>query len=150
MNPDFRDMLAAFSAEAVEYLLVGAHALAVHGHPRATRDLDLWVGTAGENPRRVWRALERFGAPMQELTIADLQRSDLIFQIGVAPQRIDILTGIDGVDFGTAFPARLEADLDGLRVPVISRAHLIQNKRAAGRAQDLADVKALQAHGEPG
>ncbi len=143
MNPDFRDMLAALSAEGAEYLLVGAHALAVHGHPRATRDLDLWVGTTGENPVRVWRALERFGAPVDQITIADLGRSDLVFQIGVAPQRIDILTSIDGVDFPAAFDARLEADLDGVRIPVISRSHLIQNKRASGRTQDLADLEAL-------
>lgn len=143
MNPDFRDMLAALSDEGVEYLLVDAHALAVHGHPRATRDLDLWVGVTGENPRRVWRVLERFGAPMQQLTIADLQRSGLVFQIGVAPQRIDILTSIDGVDFPSAFDPRLEVDLDGVRIPVISRSHLIQNKRASGRTQDLADLEAL-------
>jgi len=143
VNPDFCDMLAAFSDEGVEYLLVGAHALAVYGHPRATRDLDLWVGTTEENPGRVWRALDRFGAPLDEISIADLRRSDLIFQIGVAPQRIDILTSIDGVEFSSAFGARFMADLAGLRVPVISRAHLIQNKRAAGRLQDLADLEAL-------
>ena len=143
MNPDFRDMLAALSDEGVEYLLIGAQALAVHGRPRATRDLDLWVGTTGDNPHRVWRALKRFGAPVDQLTIADLQRPDLIFQIGVAPQRIDILTSIDGVGFSTAYPDRFEADVAGLRVPVISRAHLIQNKRASGRTQDLADLEAL-------
>lgn len=147
MNRDFREMLAAFSAEGVEYLVVGAHALAAHGHPRATRDLDLWIGTASENAGRVWRALERFGAPLRDLTVADLARADVVFQIGVAPHRIDIVTTIDGVDFATAFRARLEADVDGLRVPVISREHLIQNKRASGRTQDLADLEAL---GEPG
>jgi len=143
VNPDFRDMLAALSGEGVEYLLVGAHALAVHGHPRATRDLDLWVAVTGENSGRLWRVLEQFGAPMQQLTIADLQRPDLVFQIGVPPQRIDILTSIDGVDFPSAFRARLDVDLEGIRVPVISRSHLIQNKRASGRAQDLADLEAL-------
>ncbi len=143
MNPDYRDMLAALSAEGVEYLLVGAQALAVHGRPRATRDLDLWIGTTGDNPHRVWRALERFGAPMDRLTLADLQRPDLIFQIGVPPQRIDFLTGIDGVSFSTSYPERIEAEVAGLRVPVISRAHLILNKRASGRTQDLADLEAL-------
>ena len=105
--------------------------------------MSTWVGVTGENPGRVWRALERFGAPMQQVTIADLQRSGLVFQIGVAPQRIDILTSIDGVDFPSAFDARLVVELDGVRIPVISRSHLIQNKRASGRTQDLADLEAL-------
>lgn len=143
MNPDFREILAVLSGEGAEYLLVGAHALAVHGHPRATRDLDIWVGLSGDNPPRVWRALERFGAPLQQLTPDDLRQPGLVIQIGVAPQRIDILTSIDGVEFPPAFRARLEVDLDGVRVPVISRSHLIQNKRASGRTQDLADLEAL-------
>jgi len=144
VNPDFREMLAALSSEGAEYLLVGAHALAAHGHPRATRDLDVWIGTAGDNPDRVWRALDRFGAPLHELTLDDLRRPGLVFQIGVAPQRIDLLTSIDGVAFRTAFDDRIEADIDGLRVFIISRAHLIQNKRAAGRTQDLADLEILE------
>ena len=144
MNPDFSDILSAFSAEGVEFLVVGAYALAAHGLPRATRDLDLWVGTTGSNPERVRRALVRFGAPVEELSIEDLRRADLVFQIGVAPQRIDVLTSIDGVDFAPAWSARLDAQLGGLRVPVLSREHLIQNKRATGRPQDLADLAWLE------
>ncbi|HET6578376.1 MAG TPA: nucleotidyl transferase AbiEii/AbiGii toxin family protein [Gemmatimonadales bacterium] len=144
MNPDFSDILFAFSAEDVEFLVVGAYALAAHGLPRATRDLDLWVGTTGGNPERVRRALIRFGAPVEELSPDDLRRPDLVFQIGVAPQRIDVLTSIDGVEFAAAWPGRLEAQLEGMRVPVLSREHLIQNKRAAGRPQDLADVAWLE------
>jgi hypothetical protein len=144
VNPDFSDILSAFSAESVEFLVVGAYALAAHGLPRATRDLDLWVGTAGNNPERVRRALIRFGAPVEELSIEDLRRANLMFQIGVAPQRIDVLTSIDGVDFAPAWSARLDAELEGLRVPVLSREHLIQNKRATGRPQDLADLAWLE------
>lgn len=144
MNPDFNDILSAFSAEGVEFLVVGAYALAAHGLPRATRDLGLWVGTAGSNPERVGRALTRFGAPVEGLSIEDLRRADLVFQIGVAPQRIDVLTLIDGVEFAPAWAGRLEAELGGLRVPVLSREHLRQNKRAAGRPQDLADLAWLE------
>ncbi|MBA3260239.1 MAG: hypothetical protein H0T68_12345 [Gemmatimonadales bacterium] len=125
-------------------MVVGAYALAAHGLPRATRDIDLWVGTAGQNPERVRRALIRFGAPVQDLSIEDLCRPDLIFQVGVAPHRIDVLTSIDGVDFARAWSSRLEAELGGLRVPVLSREHLIQNKRAAGRHQDIADLAWLE------
>ena len=144
MNRDFRDMLSAFCAEGVEFLLVGAYALAVHGIPRATGDIDLWIGTGAENAPRVWRALTAFGAPLDNLTIADLRREDTVFQIGVAPQRIDVLTGIDGVDFAAAWAERLEVDIDGLKVPVLSRDFLIRNKRATGRPQDLADVAWLE------
>lgn len=144
LNPDFRDILSVFLEEGVEFLLVGAYALAVHGHPRATGDLDLWARPSPENAQRVWRALEKFGAPLSQLTLEDLQKPDLIFQIGVAPRRIDILTSIEGVEFEEAWPARLEVEIDGLRIPVIGREHLIQNKKASGRPQDLADVAWLE------
>ena len=148
MNPDFSEMLSAFSAEGVEYLLVGAYALAVHGLPRATGDLDLWVGTAGENPKRVRRALERFGAPLDQLTLKDLTQRDVVFQIGVAPRRIDVMTSVDGVEFAQAWRRRLDTRLEGLTVHVISRDDLIRNKKAAGRPQDLADVVWLEGRQE--
>ncbi len=147
MNPDFLDMLSALSEEGAEYLLVGAYALAVYGLPRATGDRDLWISTTPENRRRVWRALERFGAPLHELEEADIAAADLVFEIGVAPQRIDILTSIDGVDFEEAWPSRLETDVAGQVVAVISRDHLAQNKRASGRPQDLADLAWLEGAG---
>ncbi len=145
MNPDFLDMLSALSAEDAEYLIVGAYALAVHGRPRATGDLDIWIGTSVENRGRVWRALERFGAPLDALRVDDLASDDLVFQIGVAPQRIDLLTSIDGVDFETAWAERVETEIEGLRVPVISRLLLAVNKRASGRPQDIADLAWLEA-----
>ncbi len=144
MNPDFRDILSALCAEGAEFMVVGAYALAAHGLPRATRDIDLWVGTRGENPERVRRALIRFGAPVEGLSVDDLRRPELIFQVGVAPQRIAVLTSIDGVEFADAWPSRLEAELGGLMVPVLSREDLIRNKRAAGRPQDLADLAWLE------
>lgn len=144
MNSDFRDLLATFNAHAVEYLVVGAHALAAHGHVRATKDLDVWVRPSIQNAPRVLQALASFGAPLQDLSEADFASPGLIFQIGVPPVRIDILTSIDGVDFANAWADKIEANLSGLRVPVLSRHHLIVNKKASGRLQDLADVERLE------
>jgi hypothetical protein len=147
LNPDFRDILSAFNAEGVEYLLVRAYALAAHGLPRATGDIDLWVRPSAENAGRTWRALERFGAPLQRLAIDDLLTLDVVVQIGVSPQRIDVLTSIDGVQFDAAWPERVIIAVDGLDVPVISRRHLVTNKQATGRPQDLADIARLERGG---
>jgi len=145
LNPDFRDMLSAFDAEGVEYLIVGAYALAGHGLPRATGDLDFWIRRSSENAARVMRALTAFGAPTDQITEADLCAQDLVFQMGIEPSRIDVLTSIDGVEFDEAWPNRLMASVDGLVVPILGREDLIRNKRAVGRDQDLADVARLQA-----
>jgi hypothetical protein len=147
MNPDFRDLLAAFNARGVEYLVVGAHALAAHGLVRATKDLDVWVRPEPENARRVLVALAAFGAPLQDLTQDDFSHAGLIFQIGVEPIRIDVITAIDGVTFEEAWRDRVEVGFADQRVSVLSQRHLIQNKRAAGRAQDLVDVKWLEDEG---
>ncbi len=144
MNPDFRDLLAEFNAHGVEFLVVGAHALAAHGLVRATKDLDVWVRPDPDNARRAFVALAAFGAPLHDLTTEDLVRPGLIFQIGVQPIRIDVITAIDGVEFEEAWPERLEARFADQSVGVLSRRHLIQNKRAAGREQDLLDVKRLE------
>ncbi len=144
MNLDFSELLSTFNAHGVEYLVVGAHALAAHGHVRATKDLDVWVRPSVENAPRVLRALAAFGAPVQELTEKDLATPDLIFQIGVAPVRIDVISAIDGVEFVDAWRGRVEARLEGVRVPVLSVEDLIRNKKASGRLQDLADVERLE------
>jgi len=142
-NPDFSDLFAALNAEAAEYLLVGGYALAVHAAPRYTRDLDVWVNPTAENADRVHRALARFGAPLGELRPADLATPGVVFQIGIAPVRIDVLTSVDGVTFAEAWPDRAATTYGGQDVPVISRRHLEQNKRASGRPQDLADLEQL-------
>lgn len=144
MNRDFRDLLAEFNAHGVEYLVVGAHALAAHGHVRATKDLDVWVRPEAANARRVIAALRSFGAPLHDLRDADLATPGVVFQIGVAPLRIDVLTAIDGVSFEEAWPARMPTSFADVPVSVLSRQHMIQNKRAAGRMQDLADVERLE------
>ncbi len=144
LNPDYLDILSAFEEEGVRYLLVGAYALAVHGHVRATGDIDLWVETSEDNAARTMVALERFGAPLHQIEVRDFVTPGVVFQIGVAPRRIDILTTIDAVDFGAAWPEREEVEVAGLRVPVISRRHLLQNKKATGRARDRADALWLE------
>jgi hypothetical protein len=145
LNNDFRDILSAFYEEKVEFMLVGAYALAAHGLPRATGDIDLWIKSSNENAERVWRALEKFGAPLSELTKGDLTSPGTIIQLGVAPRRIDILTEITGVEFAEAEPDRLMVSIEGIEIPVIGRTHLIQNKKAVGRPQDDADVARLEA-----
>ena len=143
-NPDFRDLFAAFNAARVRYLLVGGYALAFHGRPRFTRDLDIWLEPDARNAERAYGALGVFGAPLTELEPRDLERPGLVFQIGVAPNRIDVLTAIDGVTFGDAWSDRQETRYSDQPVPVISRTHLILNKRATGRPQDLLDVAELE------
>lgn len=145
MNLDFKELLLAFNAHNVEYLIVGAHALAAHGHVRATKDLNLWVRPDQENARRILCALADFGAPSGDLTADDLNRKDTIFQIGVPPLRIDIITSIDGVEFADAWPDRLETVFGGTPAFVIARHHLITNKKTSARLQDLADIQQLEA-----
>lgn len=146
MSPDFKDLLSAFNAHRVDYLVVGAHALAAHGHVRATGDLDVWVRPDPANAKRIIEALRAFGAPLQDLSETDLTRPGTVFQIGVAPIRIDVLTSIDSVGFDEAWAGRLTAHFVDLPVPVLSASHLIANKRAVGRPQDLADVDWLEKH----
>ncbi len=143
MNRDFVEMLAALSAAGAEYLLVGAHALAAHGVVRATGDLDIWVRPTAENAAKVWQALVAFGAPLQELSERDLASPEVVFQIGVVPYRIDVMTSIDGVSFEEAWSRRTAVRLEGQEVPLIGRDDLLRNKRATGRLRDLADAEEL-------
>lgn len=144
LNSDYKEMLQFLADEKAKFLLVGAYALAVHGYPRATMDIDIWVMPSPENAQAVLQALDRFGAPLHGLTTADLQKDDTIFQIGVAPRRIDIITGASGLDFTEAFAHSSVIDIDGLDVHVPSLDDLIRNKKASGRTKDLADVEALE------
>jgi len=144
LNEDYRDMLHALCDEGVRFLLVGAYALAAHGYPRATVDMDIWVMPSPENAEAVLRALTRFGAPVHDLTKQDLQTEGTVFQIGVAPRRIDILTAASGLDFEDAFKGSILADIEGIQIPIPSIDDLIRNKRACGRTKDLADAEALE------
>jgi hypothetical protein len=144
VNDDFAEMLSALSASGADFLLVGAHALAVHGLVRATGDLDLWVRPTVENAERVWEALVQFGAPLDQFDKSDLVAPDMVLQIGLPPRRIDLLTSITGVAFDEAWDAREHVDVAGMQIPVIDRATLIRNKSATGRPRDAADVRELQ------
>ena len=144
VNQDFRDLVAEFNAHEVEYLVVGAHAQAAPGIVRATNAIDFWVCPTVANAKRVFRALAVFGAPLHDLTEEDLATPGLIFQIGVPPVRVDVITSIDGVEFDQAWPARLQTRFGDQPISVLSIEHLIQNKRAAGRLQDMADVERLE------
>ena len=144
LNEDYRDMLQALVDEKVRFLLVGAYALAAHGYPRATMDIDIWVMPAPDNADAVLRAIRRFGAPLHNLTKADLERDGTVFQIGVAPRRIDIITAASGLQFDQAFAGSLTVEIEGIEVNIPCVADLIRNKRASGRTKDLADAEALE------
>jgi len=145
VNEDFVELLAELIRAKVRFLVVGAHAMAVHGVPRATGDLDVWIEPTPENARHVWHALLQFGAPLADIgiAVADLEQPDMVVQIGVPPRRIDVLTGVTALDFENAWRERLVVPVGTLSVPFLGRAALIRNKRATARLKDLADLEAL-------
>jgi hypothetical protein len=145
VNRDFLDMITALNRAEVEYLVVGAHAMAVHGVPRATGDFDVWIRPGRDNGERALIALREFGAPVSDhgLMIEDLERPDTVYQMGLPPRRIDLMTGISGVEFDDAWTSRVVVELEGVQIPVIGRSSLIKNKRAAGRTKDLVDLEIL-------
>jgi hypothetical protein len=147
MPKDLKELLRAFSDHGVRYLVVGGYAFGVHAEPRATKDLDLFIGSDNENTEAVFRALAQYGAPLAGLSPADF-RDGTVFQIGQPPARIDLLQHIDGVSFDEAWGNRIEGLLDGeIRTVVISKDDLIRNKLASGREQDILDVRKLRASG---
>lgn len=149
MNPDFLDVVRLLHSADARFLVVGAHALAAHGIPRATGGLDIWVQATPENARVVWRALADFGARLEALGIheEDFAEDGNVVQFGTPPRRIDLLTAIDGVTFARAWPHRVVRAIAGVSFPFLSRDDLLRNKRAAGRPKDLLDVALLT--GEP-
>lgn len=145
LNEDYKDILQLFTDNSVKYLVVGAYALGAYGFPRATGDIDLWVLADSENSKKIFRCLAEFGAPVENITEQTFCDKDVIFQIGIVPRRIDIITKISGIDFEQAFANREEFVIDGLRLSFISKQDLITNKLAAGRDKDSVDVKNLLA-----
>ena len=144
LNEDYRDILHATSDEKVRFLLVGAYALAAHGYPRATMDIDIWVMPSPQNAEAVLQALRRFGAPLHNLTKEDLQIDGTVFQIGDAPRRIDIITALSGLKFEETYQNSISVNIEGIEVHIPSIDDLIRNKRASGRTKDLADAEALE------
>ena len=143
MNQDFVDLLRALLAADVRFLIVGAYALAHHGRPRATGDLDVWVDATPDNASRVIQALVAFGAPMEHISEADFASPGAVVQLGVAPGRIDLLTSLTGLTFGEAWPTRDTGTFGGVPVGVLGREAFIRNKRETGRTRDLGDIEGL-------
>jgi hypothetical protein len=143
-NSDFEEILLAFNAAEVNYLVVGAYAVAAHSRPRATGDIYLWVDPSAANARHVFRAPAYFGAPLEGIGEDTFGEPEIVFQIGVAPVRIDVLTSIDGLSFDEAWPNRLASTIGDVPTQVLGRLDLIRNKKASGRPRDLADIERLE------
>ena len=144
LNPDFRDMLSCLKDEGVDFIIVGAYALAAHGFIRATGDIDVWLRNSPDNAQKALRALAKFGAPTSGLSEEDFTNPETVLQLGVEPGRIDLMTGIDGVDFDSAANGKVRIDVDGLEVFVLSKEDLLKNKLAAGRDKDRGDIAWLE------
>ncbi len=144
LNPDFRDMLSCLNDEEVEFIIVGAYALAAHGLPRATGDIDVWVRNSSTNAQRILRALVKFGAPVSNLSEDDFVAHDMVLQLGIEPSRIDLLTGIDGVEFDEAWKNKVSVRIDGMGIYILSKADLLKNKLSANRDKDRSDIAWLE------
>ena len=147
-NKDYKDMLCALRDADVDFILVGAFALAAHGFPRATLDIDLLVRPSSENARKICQALAAFGAPMSQITTADFEKEDMVVQIGVAPRRIDFVTSISGVSYEDAARNAVEREIDGVALKILSAQDFVCNKLASGRPKDLADAELLRKRGQ--
>jgi len=144
LKKDFREFVELLNAEGVKYLVTGAYAVAFHGIPRYTKDIDFFVEPSGENAAKLLSVLRQFGFGSLNISVDDFTQPDKVIQLGVDPVRIDLLTGIEGVTFGDAYPDRCQVEVDGVLLTFLSREHLIRNKRTAGRPQDLADAARLE------
>lgn len=149
MNSDFKDLLSALENFGAEYLVVGGYAVMAYTEPRYTKDLDIWVRAEPSNARRVYQSLAEFGAPMDGVTIKDFATEGMVFQIGIAPVRIDIIMSLDALTFEEAWVNRKRLDLGGINCWVLSPEDLIRNKECAARPQDLADVHNLKRATQP-
>ena len=144
LNEDYKEMLQILLKNRVDFLVVGAYAMGVHGYPRATGDLDLWIAASSENSAHVYESLKEFGAPLAELDKDTFCEEGIVFQIGVAPRRIDIITKIDGVDFENAYKSKIDVEMDGFSIPFISKDNLIKNKESTNREKDKLDANVLK------
>jgi hypothetical protein len=144
LNPDFKEFIQSLNNSRVRYLVIGAYAVALHGYPRYTKDLDIWIDMTPENAANMVEALVHFGFGSLGLQAADFLVPEQIVQLGYPPNRIDLITTPPGVDFETCYPSRLRVEIDDATVNFIDLENLRKNKRAAGRLQDLADLENLQ------
>ena len=144
LNKDYKEMLQLLLQEQVDFILVGAYALGAHGYPRATGDIDIWVKADEINSINIYKALEKFGTPVDQIKMNDFASEGIVFQIGVTPRRIDIITQIDGVSFDEADEDKIIVEVEGLKLPILSFDKLIKNKLSTGRERDELDVKLLK------
>ena len=140
LNEDYREMLQLLLRNEVNFLVVGAYAMAAYGYPRATGDFDIWVDTTLENSQRIYKSVSDFGAPLSGITERTFTEKGIVFQIGVAPRRIDIITHIDGVEFHNAYQDKEEVEIENMKIPFLSKSKLIKNKKATGREKDKIDI----------
>lgn len=144
LNEDYKEILQILLNNKVRFLIVGAYALAAHGYPRATGDFDIWVEATPENSKKIYKTLSEFGSPLSDITEKTFAKKGIIFQIGVVPRRIDIITHIDGVIFKNAYKTKELIEIERLRIPFLSKENLIINKQSTGREKDKLDVKYLK------
>jgi len=143
LNQDFKEFIKSLNDNGVQYLVIGGYAVAFHGHPRYTKDLDVWIRVSPENAGRIVRALHEFGFESLGLTENDFMSPDQVIQLGFPPNRIDLIAQADGIEFDACYPLRMEIDIEGVPVNFIDLENLKRNKKASGRHQDLADLENL-------
>jgi hypothetical protein len=144
LNEDYKEMLQILLDNKVKFLIVGAYAMGMHGYPRATGDLDIWVQPSTPNSINVYNSLAKFGATLDQINAETFIEKKIVFQVGIVPRRIDILTFIDGVEFDAAFKNRDNIEIEGITIPFLSKKDLIKNKEASGREKDKLDANYLK------
>jgi predicted nucleotidyltransferase len=144
LNPDFKEFFQLLNANEVRYLVIGGYAVAYHGYPRYTKDVEIWIWMDEENAKRVVKTLKDFGFESLELDVEDFLETDTIIQLGYAPNRIDLIMGVPGVEFDECYESRIDEEIDGVEVKFIDLENLKKSKQTAGRAQDIADIKNLE------
>jgi predicted nucleotidyltransferase len=143
LNQDFREFIQSLNDNQVRYLVTGGYAVAFHGHPRYTKDIDIWIDRSRNNANKITAALQQFGFASLELNVEDFLEPDQVVQLGHPPNRIDLLTSLTGVSFDTCYDNRIVVNVEGLEINFINLENLRANKRATGRYQDLADLENL-------
>jgi hypothetical protein len=144
INKDFKEFIALLNSHKVKYLVIGGYALAFHGHPRYTKDIDIWILIDKNNAHNLAEAIKDFGFSSLQLNENDFLAANTVIQLGQAPSRIDILTNATGLEFSSCYPHKVDAEIDGVTISFIDLENLKKNKRAVGRHQDLADLEHLQ------
>lgn len=144
ISPDFKEFIACANARSVRFLIVGGYAVAFHGHPRYTKDLDVWIDPTEDNAGRVLTALEDFGFAALDLQVEDFLEPEQVIQLGYPPMRIALLTSVSGLSFDECYPNRQSTEIEGVEVTFVGLEDLKENKRASGRHQDLADLECLE------